>query len=428
MAGPSPVDPETKYRLLLKISQDLSGTLELQDILRRLLAAVRSAIPYDAGGIFVLSRRVPIGRDARSHLIAGMALVGFPDTPRDDDPMLRSGKGVIGHVIRTGERVIAPDVRLDPRYVAGRPPTLSELAVPIVSNREVIGALNLESDRLDSFSPADAELLEFFAVAAAVSIEKAILHQHVLEKQRLEQQLAIAREVQASLLPAEAPRLAGYDVAGINLPTWAIGGDYFDYIPLAGDRLGLVVADVAGKGVPAALIMATFRAALRTELRSGDDLLSVVEEVDRVLLESMDRSRFVTAVFGVLDPGSGGFAYVNCGHNPPLVLRAGGGSDLLDRGRPALGMLGTWRAETGLARLDAGDMLVLYTDGVVELMAPDQVEFGVERLTGVLRESAGLPAEQIVTAVVESTRAYAGRVGYEDDFTLVVLKRGPGPG
>lgn len=427
MAALSSVDPETKYRLLLKISQDLSGTLELQDVLHRLLAAVRGAIPYDAAGIFVLSRRVPIGHEAGPHVIAGMAAVGFADTPRDDDPMLRSGRGIVGHVIRTGERVIAPDVRRDPHYVEGRPSTLSEVAVPIVSNREVIGALNLESDRLDSFSAADAELLEFFAVAAALSIEKAILHEHVLERRRLEQQLAIAREVQASLLPAEAPRLAGYDMAGVNLPTWAIGGDYFDYIPLAGDRMGLVVADVAGKGVPAALIMATFRAALRTELRGTDDLLAVVEAVDRVLLESTDHARFVTAVFGLLDPGSGAFTYVNCGHNPPMLLRAGAGTEILDQGRAALGMLGAWRAETGRTHLAAGDMLVLYTDGVVELTAPDQAEFGVERLESLLRQHAHEPARQMVAAAIEATRAYTGRTGYEDDFTLVVLKRDPSP-
>jgi hypothetical protein len=222
--------------------------------------------------------------------------------------MLRSGKGIIGHVVHTGEVVSAPDVRLDPRYVAGRQETRSELAVPIVSEAGVIGCLNVESDRLSAFSPADAELLQFFASAAALSIQKALLHRQVLEKQRIEAQLKVAHEVQSGLLPGAPPELPGYDIAAVNLPTWAIGGDYYDYVPLDGGRLGVVIADVSGKGIPAALIMATFRAALRTEIRRHAEMPEVAAQLNRVVLESRDASRFVTAVCGVLDVASGRFA------------------------------------------------------------------------------------------------------------------------
>ena len=196
---------EAKYRLLLDISQQISRTMDLQDVVAGLLGSVRSVVGYDAAGIFVLHRNMPFRPAPDTNLIAAMASVGFGHSAERTDPMLRSGKGIVGHVIRTGETVVAPDVSRDPHYIQGRAQTRSEIAVPIVSNDEVIGALNLESDELDAFSIADAELLEAFAVAAAICIEKTFLHQQVVEKRLMEQHLKIAREVQASLLPADAP-------------------------------------------------------------------------------------------------------------------------------------------------------------------------------------------------------------------------------
>jgi sigma-B regulation protein RsbU (phosphoserine phosphatase) len=420
-------DHEENYRLLLELSQRIGPTFDLEEILRHLLDSVRRALDYDAAGVFVLSHAVrpTIGRADR--MIAAMAAVGFDPDPNREDPMLRSGQGIIGHVIRTGESVTAPDVRLDPRYVAGRASTLSEAAVPVWSGGRVIGALNVESDRLAAYSADDARRLASFAAAAAVFIDKAILHRQVLQKERLDHQMALAREVQASLLPSIPPPVPGYDIAGINLPTMEIGGDYFDYIPLGKDRLGLVVADVSGKGVPAALIMATFRAALRTELKRDRPIGEVVESVNRLLIDSMDTSRYVTAVYGILEPATGRFTYVNCGQTPPLLLKARGALVRLDRGGPALGMPVGGHRETATVHLEAGDVLALFTDGVVEVFAESGDEFGIDRLETVLREAGPSGAGHVIRAVVDATRSYAGRVTYDDDFTLAIVRKLPGP-
>jgi serine phosphatase RsbU (regulator of sigma subunit) len=427
MMPPAPtLSPEAKYRLLLKLSQEIGRTLDLQEVLGYLLESVRTAVAYDAAGVFVLNRSVQLGQDTGGLMIAGMAAVGFDDTPRDEDPMLRRGGGIIGHVIATGQTVIAPDVRLNPNYVEGRSGTRSEIAVPIVSAGDVIGALNLESDTLDAFSEADVEYLEFFAVAAAISIEKAVLHREVLEKHRIEQQLGIAREVQRALLPAADPVLEGYDIAGTNVPTWEIGGDYFDFLPQPDGRLGVAIADVSGKGVPAALIMATFRAALRAQRVKGASLDAIADRLNRILLDSMDASRFVTAFYGLLEPRTGALAFANCGHNPPLLLRADGSRDVLASGGPALGM---WDAATfvpGAASVQPGDILVLYTDGVIEVMNGASEMFGVDRLEDVIRRHPGQSSRALVDAVVDATRAFAGRIGFEDDFTLVVIRREAG--
>ena len=415
--------PELPYQLLLEISDQISRTVDLQDVVRHLLDAVRSVVDYDAAGIFVLNRDVPFGPGGGSDMIAAMATVGFEHMTAGRDPMLRSGKGIVGYVIRTGEVVVAPEVKDDPNYIEARHETRSEIAIPIVTNSKVIGALNLESNRTDAFSRADAELLQAFAIAAAIGIEKARLHKEVVEKHLIDQQLRIARDVQGGLLPAGPPSLRGYDIAGLNIPAWDIGGDYFDYLPLSANRLGLVVADVSGKGVPAALLMATFRAALRSEARRPASISEVIADVHWTLSDSMDDSRYVTAIYGELDAATATFSYVNCGHNPPLVIQPDGTWRRLPNGGRAIGMFGFVPAPcTGLA-LGEGDVLVLYTDGVVEAADEEGVEFGEARIARVLAESALRPARVMVDVLVDAVRAFTGREHYEDDFTVVVVKR-----
>jgi len=411
---------ELRYRLLLELSQRISRTLDLQPVLDDLLQVLRSTVAYDAAGVFVLNRAVPLIR--RTDVIAGMAQVGFDDPPVDD-PMLRSGKGIVGHVIHTGETVNVPDVTRDPRYVAGRAATRSELAVPIVSEAGTIGCLNVESDQPAFFTAADAELVQFFASAAALSIGKALLHRQVLDNQRLEDQLRVAHEVQSGLLPGAPPDLPGYDIAAVNLPTHAIGGDYYDYVPLQDDRLGLAVADVSGKGIPAALIMATFRAALRTQMKRRSRLTAVAAQLNGAVLEFRDASRYVTAVCAVLEADGGRVRYVNCGHNPPLLLRAGGDRETLRLGGAALGLFAGERFREGTVRLEPGDSLVLYTDGVVEPTDEHDTEFGTDRLEAAVRSVASRPASEALRAVIDATRAFSGRERYDDDFTLVVVRR-----
>jgi phosphoserine phosphatase RsbU/P len=418
-------DLSQRYAIILELAQRLSRTFDLAEILHALLGAVRRVVPYDAAGVFVLKRSLGLPDAAGDRVIAAMASVGFaPDRSRED-PMLRSGRGIIGRVITTGAPIVAPDVRLDAYYVRGRSSTSSEVAVPISSNGQVIGALNLESDELGTYTSADVVELMAFATVAAISLEKAVLHYQVLEKQHLDHHLALAHDVQTTMLPASAPVVPGFDLAATNVPTMEIGGDYFDYLALADGRWALVVADVSGKGMAAALIMATFRAALRAELRIGRaaTLEETMDAVNSLLLDSIDTSRYVTAVYGVLDPRTGEFSYVNCGQAPPVLVRADGTSVWLDRGRPALGMPVNVEGESGRVVLAPGDVLAVYTDGVVELPDPAGDEFGRQRLETLLRDRASLSAEAIVDEVVRATADFCAQPAYEDDFTLMVVKR-----
>jgi phosphoserine phosphatase RsbU/P len=416
--------PELRYRLLLDISEKVRGTLELERVLEQLIDAVKPLVDHDAGGVFVLNRAFrPPSHSPFALMIEGMALRGFPRRPPEKDPMLKSGKGIIGHVIRTGETVISPDVRRDPRYVEGRPGTLSEIAVPIVVGEQVIGALNLESDGLNAFGAGDAELLHFISNAAAISIEKAMLHRRLMENRLLESQMVIARQVQAGLLPGAAPEMPGFEVAALNLPNLDISGDYFDYIPLAAGDTGVVIADVSGKGVAAALIMATFRAALRTRARNGCDLVDVLRSVNELLLESIGDASFVTAVYGALTPATGRLTYANCGHNPPLLLRANGDTETLECGGLPLGVMRDARLQSASVTVERGDTLVLFTDGVIELPLANGEELGPGGLEWIVRANWDHPAARMIDGVVQATRTLTHGSGYPDDFTLVILRR-----
>jgi sigma-B regulation protein RsbU (phosphoserine phosphatase) len=416
--------PEKKYQLILDISHKVRDTLDLDEIMEHLLDAVKLVLEYDAAGIFVLNQDLVHGRhEAPQEMIAGISRRGFDPGPTEEDAMLMHGQGITGYVIRNCQSVVVSDVRLDPRYVQGRQATLSEIAVPVILTERAIGALNLESDRLSAYTNDDIEVLQFFADAAAISIQKAMLHKQLLEQELIRKQLETAREVQAKLLPHRAPHLAGYDIAGIGIPAEEIGGDYFDYIPLSRNRIGLVVADVSGHGIPSALVMTAFRALLRTKARGKMGPARIANTINRLLPEFTGENHFVTVVYALLETISGNLTYVSCGHPPPLILRAGGGEEILTQHNTALGIFHSSQYNDGHAQMNAGDILVLYTDGVIELMNQRGEAFGIQCLVQVIRENQALAAADLISKVIEAVGVFSGHLGFLDDFTLVIVRR-----
>ncbi|HOX27080.1 MAG TPA: SpoIIE family protein phosphatase [Candidatus Krumholzibacteria bacterium] len=415
---------ETKYRLLLQIANRIRDTLDLDRILGHLLEAVRSAVGYDAAGIFVrYEDLIPAAHRRPAAIIAGVARQGFDLNRPQGDPMLNLGLGIVGDVIRTGEPAIVADVRLDSRYVAGRAGTRSEIVVPIICDGRAIGAVNLESDQLKAYDEGDIEILRFFADAAAIVIQRAVLHRRLLDQRRLDDQLQLAQEVQAGLLPAGPPAVPGYTLAGRCIPTFEIGGDCFDYIPLPDGRLAVVVADVSGKGIPAALVMASFRALVRARALTDPEPNALAEFANRELPRHHARATFVTAIYGILDPVTGTFRYVNCGHNPPLLVRADGTVAELFTGDLPLGAFGDVAYHADATQLGEGDVLAIYTDGVVENSDDEFGDFGTERLVDVLLRHRDRLPHAIVESVVAETRQFHGISTYPDDFTLMVIRR-----
>jgi sigma-B regulation protein RsbU (phosphoserine phosphatase) len=332
----------------------------------------------------------------------------------------------VGWVAKTGQSLIVPDVASDARYVAARPLTRSEVATPLTVSGRTIGVFNLESDREDAYHEGHLELLDGFAAQAAVAIERARLTQEQLERRRIEKELAIAREIQASFLPKAAPAIPGFEVAGATHPHDEVGGDYFDFVPVSDARVGLAIADVSGKGIPAALLMAGFRMSLLAEVRNDFAIRAVMRKVNSLMYESTERDKFVTAFYGVLDWRNQVLIFSNAGHNPPILLRADGSFEYLEEGGTAFGVLSDSRYDERPIAIRPGDLLVLYTDGMSEAEAPNGEQFGTRRLEQAMARLRGEPAKQILEGMIAEVTRWCGTRGPNDDLTLIVLKACPG--
>ncbi len=356
-----------KLRMLLDITKKISRSLDLEEVLRLVMDTLGSLVPYDAAGIYVIQRqRTDTGKKSNSSppvaVFRTEAVRGY-DIMDLTELSLKLGEGIIGHVAQTGEPVISPDVRRDERYVNAREETRSEMVAPIISNNEVIGVFDLESDYLNAYENDDLQVLLLLASQVAIIIEKVMLHEQLVEKKRLEGQLEVARQVQLELLPGRDPKLAGFDISAYNFSTEEVSGDYYDWVRIYEDQIGLVVADVSGKGVPAALLMAFLRASLRAAIHIGYAPHISMAKVNYLLWESIERNQFVTAFYAVLDATNKTLAYTNAGHNPPLLLKANGDAQFIERGGLPLGMFRDTRYYEYYLQLEPGQMLVLYTDG-----------------------------------------------------------------
>ncbi len=402
--------------VLLEIGKSLSASLELDELLDTFLRTLQQVVDYDAASIYLLNRK--------THALENVRAVGFPVESREA-LSTRVGQGIVGWVAKAGEPVIVPDVRRDPRYLEARPTSRSEVAAPLLLGGRTIGVFNLESDLEDAYHEGHLELLMAFAAQAAVALERGQITRELFERRYLEKELAIAHEIQASFLPTEAPQFPGLELAGAAQSHREVGGDYYDFIPVGENRLGLAIADVSGKGIPAALIMAGFRMSLLAEVRNEFAIRAVMRKVNSLLYESTERGRFVTCFYGVLDVKNRALNFSNAGHNPPLLRRQDGTIEYLYEGGVALGVLPDAEYEDRPVVLRPEDVLVLYTDGVTEAVSPEGEQFGQTRLEGLLARLADRPAASIVDGIVAAITEWCASAGMTDDLTLMVVKVKP---
>jgi sigma-B regulation protein RsbU (phosphoserine phosphatase) len=280
--------------------------------------------------------------------------------------------------------------------------------------------LNLESDDLDAFTDEDLYLLKTFGSQAALSIERAKLHLEILEKRRLEGEIELARRIQKSFLPASLPEIPGYELSALNLPSEEVSGDYYDVIDVAEGQWGLVIADVFGKGIPASLVMAAFRASLLAEIRNNYAITTIMTKVNQLMWESVEPERCVTACYGVLDAGSRILTYSNAGHFYPMVLGKSGVRRLGAGGMLLGAVPGMGYAEERI-HLDQGDLVLFFTDGLTEAMDRYGEVFGEERLVELGQSVIDLPVSDIVKRIYHDIVSFAdGKL--IDDFTLLAIK------
>ncbi len=302
-----------------------------------------------------------------------------------------------------------------------------ELLLPLAVKDRLLGFLSLGPKLSEEpYTPTDVALLESVASQTGLALENSRLTEavasEVAQRERLNRELEIAREVQQRLFPQSGPEIAGLDYAGKCRPASSVGGDYYDFVSMCDGRLGIAIGDISGKGVPAALLMASLQASLRgLAISNPPELSPLMVNLNRLIYDASPSNRYATFFYGVYDPKSREFMYVNGGHNPPMVFR-GGEVLRLEEGGPVVGLLGPAQYSQGLVTLQPGDTMVLFTDGISEAMNEADEEFDEERLIPAVRSGVGMKAVDLIDHIIRECDAFVAGAPQHDDMTLVVVR------
>ena len=342
------------------------------------------------------------------------------------------GEGVIGRAWQAGQPVYLNELSQAPELAKLRDTSLATASVmvaPLLYGKQNMGVLALGNGPMGApFTQSDFVVFKSISEQSAFALYNAIIYSEANEKKRLDHDLEIARDIQRILLPAEAPAISGFEVSGINVPARQVSGDYFDYIKVDDERLGVAIADVSGKGVPASLIMAICRSVLRSQATQNPSPADVLKKVNRQLYPDIKEDMFISMAYLILDHAHNGVTLARAGHDAPLLykrqtqtvapLKPPGLVLGIDSGSVFDRMTNDFNVP-----LERGDVLVLYTDGVTEALDAEGYEFGIERTIQSVRASAGDGASAIVARVIEDVRNFAGSQPQNDDITLIAIRK-----
>ena len=409
---------------LLELSQQLLGRLDLDDLMGYLVNQVRELLDADACTLLL--------PDEDPDYLAFRAASGWRTDPvaagRRAPANPISGPGL---VIETQHPLFARDLtRHDP--APWMPDWLraegfrGHAVMPLIAEGQALGVLVVDVRQPRDWDETQSRFLHLLANQAAIAIEQARLHQEALKRQRMLQELSVARQIQLSLLPKAPPTVPGWEFAAFYRPARLIGGDFYDFydLPEKNAQWGVLIADVADKGVPSALYMALCRTVIRTTAFSGRSPASALMRANTLILQDSRADLFLSAFYAKLDVETGRLIYCNAGHNPALLWRAAGERfDILTTEGIVLGAFADIELEETRVDIAPGDTLVLYTDGVTEAINPDQSEFTARRLQEIVAANAAGSAQHILDSIVEAVDAFAQDAPPFDDLTLVVIKR-----
>ncbi|MEO8572535.1 MAG: GAF domain-containing SpoIIE family protein phosphatase [Pyrinomonadaceae bacterium] len=408
-----------KLRLLHDITKTISRSLDLDELLNLVMDTLRSLLPYDAAGIYLMDT----GTDNDNpYIFKSKAIRGYEISFELIEPRLKLGEGFLGRVAESGKAIISADVSKDARYFAARARTRSEMMAPIISNDKVIGVFDLESDRLNAYTEDDLSVLQMLTSQVAIIIEKVQLHEQLVEQKRIQAQLEIARQVQLELLPDHDPDLADFDISAYVFPTEEVSGDYYDWVEVFEDQIGITVADAVGKGIPAALLMAFLRGSIRAGVQTGYASHILLSKINNLLWDSIEDNRFVTAIYGILDTTNRTFVFANAGHNPPLLIKPDGEYRFVEYGDTPLGMFYDARYHQHFIRFEKDQVLVIYTDGITEAANAIGEEFGPDRFAKSVLAAIDQPAKKMIDHIRKDVADFTERKFLDDDGTLFIVK------
>ena len=399
-------------RTLTRLSQQLSPILELDELLNVIAKSVRAIINFDSFGIFLL--------DAERSVLRHKFSLRYDERFNLDN--IPVGSGITGYAAQTRQIVRVEDTQSDPRYIEVTRGIRSEIAVPLLNRGNMVGVIDLESERVGYFTQEHEQTLTVLAPLIAQSLVNAQLYDEIATaNERMEYDLAAAREAQSLLLPREAPEIPGLDVAVLARPAHEITGDVYDFVEHSEEYSAILFGDVSGKSAAAALYGAMVSGLFRTIAPRRRAPAQLLQTLNRVLLERRVGGRYLTLVVMLWDPATGVFTISNAGNTPPLVLR--GGEVILPplEGVP-LGLLSGTQYDEVTFQTKPGDLVVLYSDGIQDQTGPDGGEYGILRLEPLLKRLCGRPVQEIAAGILDDVDGFRQHTPIADDQTLVIMR------
>jgi phosphoserine phosphatase RsbU/P len=411
--------PGDRLALLYRLSQTFNSSLDLNEVLDRVIDEVIEILHAERGFVMLF------GPDGSQTFNAARGL----DRKTIDQPQFQVSQSVVQKVVSEGQPILTSDAQSDSRFNMRQSIMLlglrSILCVPLKVKDEVRGVVYADN-RFEAgiFTPADLDLLSAIASIAAIAIENARLYHLAVEKGRMERELQLAREMQSSFLPHEIPQIPGWEFAARWQPAREVAGDYYDFIPVGPNSLGLVIADVTDKGAPAAMFMIFSNSIIRGSLHPSMSPAESIRNSNRLICDKSPNAMFVSLVYALLELETGALTWVNAGHNAPIYYNV-----VEDTIRPLLrtGMVLGIEPEAAFEQhtltLQPGDFLLLYTDGLTDSIDADVKEFGLKRLEQLVFENRHASAGEIVRLLENAVAEHSGATTPFDDITIVLVKR-----
>ncbi|MCP9494251.1 MAG: SpoIIE family protein phosphatase [Pyrinomonadaceae bacterium MAG19_C2-C3] len=430
--------------LIGKVGVTLLASATLDETLRQIVSLVFDAVPAERCMIMLRRKHDTNGNtngdetprsvthdslEVRAAAQRGTTrgTIEPPSTP------IKVSRAILDETVTRGRSVLTSDAQHDPRFMNSTVSIegiRSVIAVPLQAGNAVLGIVYADSPiATTNFTEEHLEVLKTLASVAAIRVENARLLEEQLDRERLEREIYLAREIQQRFQPATPPQVEGYDLIGISFSCYEIGGDYYDFIRRPDDKLIITLGDVSGKGTAAALLMSSLHAAIHAQACVQTSLTQTISAVNLYLAENIPSNRFVTLFYSELDAESGTLDYLNAGHNPPLLVRRpthegeAKAHEQLDAGGIPLGISPDAQYEEQTTHLNAGDVLVIYSDGVSETADSEGTEFGIERLRETITANMDLTAAALRDRIESALTKFAGGTRTADDVTLIIVKR-----
>lgn len=408
-----------RLSLLYRLSQTFNTSLDLNEVLDKVIDEVIEILHAERGFVMLF------GPDGSQTFSAARGL----ERKTIDQPQFQVSQSVVQKVFTEGQPILTSDAQTDTRFNMRQSIMLlglrSILCVPLKVKDEVRGVVYADNRfEVGIFTPADLDLLSAIASIAAISIENARLYQMAVERGRMQRELQLAREMQSSFLPQEIPQLPGWEFSVRWQPAREVAGDYFDFIPVSEDSLGLVIADVTDKGAPAALFMVFTNSILRGSVHPSMNPAESIRNANRLICDKSPNAMFVSLVYALLNIETGNLVWVNAGHNPPMYYNGADDSfELLRRSGMVLGIEPDTVYEAHSLMLKPGDFLLLYTDGLIDAIDSQGKEFGMQHMEQIVYENRHESAEEIVSRLESALADHSGAITPFDDVTMVLVKR-----